>query len=85
MTHQLDNAPTAKAASLKEIMSSERFRALHAETQELMRLAIPLYKERLCSVPFYRDRMDDEAFWKAYIGSAMTEARLLVAAASNAR
>lgn len=78
MTQQQDRSQTAKATPSTPT-ASQRLQTLIAERQELVRLAVPLYKERLSSVPFYRDRMDNEAFWKAYVGSAMTEARLLVA------
>lgn len=78
MTQQQDKLQTAKV-SLSTLMASERLQTLIAEQRELERQAVPLYKELLCSVPFYRDRMDNEAFWKAYVGSRVTAARLLVA------
>jgi len=77
MTQQQDDAPPPKV-SLSTLMASQTFQTLDEERRELVRLAVPLDKERLCSVPYYRDRMDNEAFWKAYVGSRVTAARLLV-------
>jgi len=40
-----------------------------SEIQELERLAVPLYKERLCSNPWYKMREHDDYFWSQYVGS----------------
>ena len=56
-----------------------------AEFDRLVDQAAPLYKERLSSVPFYRDRMQDEHFWMRFVGSRVQEARVLVAASTRPR
>jgi hypothetical protein len=50
-----------------------------SEFKELVREAAPLYKEMLCSSPFYKERENDEYFWRQYIGSRGRAARSLVA------
>ena len=59
--------------------SSDRWQALTTEAKELDRLAVPLYKEMLCSNPFYKAREHDSHFWSQYVGSRVVEARELVA------
>jgi hypothetical protein len=49
------------------------------EFEELVRQAAPLYKEMHCSSPFYKERENDDCFWKQYIGSGIVAARTLVA------
>ncbi|MBC5765598.1 hypothetical protein [Ramlibacter albus] len=53
--------------------------------EQLVLLASRLYKERLSSVPFYKDRMHDEHFWTRFVGSRVKEAQALVASSTKAR
>jgi hypothetical protein len=62
-----------------EIIATPAFQAWAAERRELVRLSKPLYLAMLGSIPFYKEREHDDAFWTAYIGSAVTEASTLVA------
>ena len=67
-----------------ELKHSGRWQELMNEAAELDRLAVPLYKERLCSNPFYKAREHDAPFWSAYVGSRIVEARMLVERAKAA-
>ena len=79
MTQQPISSKTRKAIPLRELRTSTSSQASIESHKELVRLAKPLYVEMLSSVPFYRDRINDEQFWHAYIGSRVTAARELVA------
>jgi hypothetical protein len=58
---------------------SPMFLTLREQRRELVRQAVPLYKEILSTVPYYANRPLDDPFWYAYVGSRVTEARRLVA------
>ena len=70
---------TERAELWRVVTSSDRWQALTTEAKELDRLAVPLYKEMLCSNPFYKAREHDSHFWSQYVGSRVVEARELVA------
>lgn len=51
--------------------------------EQLVDQASPLYKDLLCSEPFYQAVMNDKRFWTQYVGSRVQEARALIAASTS--
>ncbi len=78
---QMLHAGTEHAHSvvLTEMQACPLCQAVRAQNDELVRLAAPLFKEELRSIPFYAAKLDNEDFWRAYLMSRKTDARARVA------
>lgn len=48
------------------------------EHKALVKAVSPLYKEMLCSSPYYKAKEHDEYFWEQYVSSAVVSAQALL-------
>lgn len=54
-------------------------KAMLAAGRELVKLATPIYRARMCGDPFYKARESDAKFWHSFVGSAVVASQALVA------